>query len=82
MTFQYQGRCLTRNGGHYCQDLKIIGEQIIENWWRKEGHHVDVDDVTDILAVSPELLIIGTGYAGFMEVSDSLRYPLRTITSS
>ena len=35
----------------------------------EEGHRVDVGDVTDILAVTPEVLIVGTGYAGFMEIS-------------
>ena len=50
MTLQYQERCMSGNGLHFCGDLKIIGGKIVENWWRKEGHHVDVGDVTDILA--------------------------------
>ena len=77
MVLQYQERCLRRNGAHFCQDLKIIGDQIIEKWWRKEGHRVDVRDLTDILAASPEVLVVGMGYAGFMEVSNSLRSALK-----
>jgi hypothetical protein len=34
-------------------------------------------DVTDILAAHPEALVVGTGYAGFMEVSNSLRSALK-----
>ena len=77
MTLQYQERCMSGNGLHFCGNLKIIGEKIVENWWRKEGHRVDVGDVPDILAVSPEVLVIGMGYAGFMEVSKSLHSTLK-----
>jgi len=77
MTLQYQERCVRRKGANFCRDLKIIGDQVLENWWRKEGHRVDVGDVTDILATSPEVLVVGTGYAGFMEVSKSLHSTLK-----
>ncbi len=62
-----------KNGPLFCKDLKVLGEEIVENWWRKEGHRVDPTDVTDILAASPEVLVVGTGYAGSMEVPCSLR---------
>jgi len=77
MTLQYQERCMRGNGLHYCADLKIIGEKIVENWRREEGHRVDVRDVTGILAGSPEVLVIGMGYAAFMEVSKSLHSTLK-----
>jgi hypothetical protein len=76
MTLRYQERCISRDSLSFCKDLKIIGDKIVENWWRNEGHRVDVGDVTDILAVTPEVLIVGTGYAGFMEVSQSLHSTL------
>ncbi|RPJ04434.1 MAG: hypothetical protein EHM36_10645, partial [Deltaproteobacteria bacterium] len=77
MTLQYHERCMRKDGGRFCQDLKVIGDQIVANWWRKEGHRVDVADVTDILAASPEALVVGTGYAGFLEVSKPLRFALK-----
>ncbi len=51
----------------------MIGEKIVENWWRKDGHRVYPEDVTDILDENPEVLVVGTGYAGFMEVPGFLR---------
>jgi len=77
MTVQYQKRCMSANGSDFCRDLKIIGEKIVENWRRKEGHSVDVEDIFDILATSPEVFVVGTGYAGFMEVSKSLHSTLK-----
>jgi hypothetical protein len=79
MTLRYQEGCVRRNGSLFCRDLKIIGEKIVRNWWRKEGHRVDVTDVTDILTASPEVFVVGTGYAGFMEVSNSLRSALKDL---
>ena len=77
MSFRYQERCITGDSLSFCKDLKIIGDRIVENWWRAEGHRVDVSDIGDILAVTPEVLIIGTGYAGFMEVPQSLHSALK-----
>jgi hypothetical protein len=76
MNLQYRETCISSHALKFCRDLKIIKDKIIENWWRMEGHRVDVRDVTDILAASPEALVVGTGYAGFMEVSKSLHSTL------
>ncbi len=77
MILHYQERCIRKNGSLFCRDLKIIGETV-KNWWRKEGHQVDTADVTDVLIEKPEFFIIGTGYAGQMEVASSLRSALKT----
>jgi hypothetical protein len=74
----YQEGCIRGKKVNSCRDLKIIGDQLLENWWRKQGHRVDVGDVTDILAASPEVLVVGMGYAGFMEVANSLRSALKS----
>ncbi len=77
MMLRYEERCIKENSMSLCRDLKIIKGRIVENWWREEGHRVDTGDVEDILAASPEVLVVGTGYAGFMEVSDSLHLVLK-----
>ena len=43
------------------------------DWWRKTGHSVAVDELTDILNAKPDYLIIGSGKFGLMKVSDQLR---------
>jgi len=76
MIKDYQfGRMIVREKEHH-SDLKIIGEEVIPSWWRKEGHVVDVEDVDDILAANPEILVVGMGDPGRMQVSDSLRSAL------
>ncbi len=77
MTLQYQNKCIRTDGKKYCRDLKILGSEVHTNWWRKEGHRVDKDDLQDLLSTKPDIMVIGMGYAGFMEVSDSLRKALK-----
>jgi len=56
----------------YHQDLKIIQGRVVDNWWRKTGHLVGVNDMDDVLKASPDIIVIGTGYAENMRVSEEL----------
>ena len=58
------GSHMTVNGNKYQQDLKIIRGEVKGNWWRGEGHRLDINDIQDILSAGPEVFVIGTGYAG------------------
>ncbi|ROQ91216.1 Mth938-like domain-containing protein [Desulfosoma caldarium] len=60
-------------GTTYQADLKIIGPQVIPNWWRKEGHKVYVEDILDLLKAQPSVLVIGRGSPGLMKPSDEVR---------
>ena len=74
MIEQYtNGSHMTVQGTKYYQDLKIIQGQVKGNWWRKEGHRLNATDISDILSAKPDVLVIGTGYAGSMHVPMSLR---------
>jgi hypothetical protein len=70
------GRIIVNNITYH-QDLKIIHGQVADNWWRKTGHRVDVSDMKDVLAASPDIIVIGTGYAEMMRVSDDFNSEIR-----
>lgn len=59
---------ITIDGRSYSSDVIIYPNRIDSSWWRKEGHLLQPDDLIDILAEKPDILIIGTGYSGVMEV--------------
>ena len=61
------------NGKIYSSDLIIYPNNIDSPWWRKEGHQLQMEDLTQILERKPDLLIIGTGYMGVMRVSKKLK---------
>ena len=56
----------------YTRDVIICGQEVIDNWWRKEGHRVDLEDLDRVPLKSGAHLILGTGYNGLVVVSSSL----------
>ena len=70
------GRSMRVTGKTYTTDLKIIGNTVKDNWWRREGHRLVSDDIVDILESRPDVLVVGTGYAGNLDIPASLRKDL------
>ena len=61
------------DGKRYTGDIKIVDGAVVSNWWRAEGHELAASDVEDILARSPEVVVVGKGMPGRMKVMDQLR---------
>jgi hypothetical protein len=70
------GRNMRVAGKTYTSDLKIIGDTVRDNWWRREGHRLLSEDIADILNSRPDVLVVGTGYAGNLDIPASLRRDL------
>ncbi|MFQ6091686.1 MAG: Mth938-like domain-containing protein [bacterium] len=56
------------DGERYTSDVIIYPDRVDANWWRKEGHRLSVGDLKGIVETRPEVLVVGTGDAGVMEV--------------
>lgn len=72
------GRWIRIGGRTYHNDVKIVGDEVRANWWRKAGHRLDQADLSDILEIRPDILVVGTGYAGMMQVPDATRKALES----
>lgn len=69
---------LTYDGREYAKDVLIHPDHRVHSpWWRKEGHRLDPQDLNDILADPPDVLVIGTGYHGNMAVPAETREALQ-----
>jgi len=77
MIEKYTSGRIIINNKTYHQDLKIIQGRVVDNWWRKTGHLVDVNDMDDVLNALPDIIVIGTGYAENMRVSEDLTSEIR-----
>jgi len=64
----------------YTSDIIVFPEQVIEGWWRKEGHRIYVEDLKEILnhEPRPEVLVVGTGYYGIVKISPDVETVLKS----
>ena len=59
---------ITIDGKTYTSDVIIYPGRVDSSWWRKEGHNLQVIDLSDVINAKPEILIVGTGASGLMNV--------------
>lgn len=76
MIEHYRFGSMTIDGRQYQSDLKIVEGKVVPDWWRREGHWADVTDVQDILDARPDVLVVGMGSPGRMNVAEELRQVL------
>ena len=79
MIEKYSFGMMVISGMTYSTDLKIIHGQVIPEWWRRSGHVVNLDDVTDIIQSNPDFLVLGTGIGGGMKVSRDVEQELERV---
>ncbi len=69
MIEEYHFGSITVDGRTYTSDIKIVDGRVVPGWWRIAGHEVAVADIEDILRARPDVLIVGKGDPGLMEVA-------------
>ena len=60
------------DGVSYRQDLLIWSGHVESDWWRQESHLLRADDIQEVLAAQPEVLVVGKGDTGNMQVDQAL----------
>jgi hypothetical protein len=75
---RYEFGAIVIDGRTYRHDLLIWPGGMKADWWRREGHLLQLEDVTEALAANPEILVVGTGDPGHMQVDRGLAAHLRT----
>ena len=53
---------------HYSSDVIIFPDRVRDNWWRKTGHQLCLEDIAEAITQNPEVLVVGTGASGLMKV--------------
>jgi hypothetical protein len=56
------------DGKPYTRDVILFPDRVIENWWRKEGHSLDVDDLPEVFDWKPAVFVMGCGQHGALTV--------------
>ena len=65
----YRFGLIVINGKNYTSDVIIFSDRVNGNWWRKTGHELRLDDLSEVIAEKPEVLVVGTGALGLVKVS-------------
>ena len=73
MIEDYQFGSIIIDGQTYTHDVQVFWTGQVFDWWRKESHVIDVEDVIDMVEQSPESIVIGTGQAGIAKVTEEAK---------
>jgi hypothetical protein len=68
----YEFGSIVIDGRTYRSDLLIWPGHLKADWWRLEGHLLQLADVAEALAAEPQVLVVGTGAYGNMVVAPEL----------
>ena len=62
------------DGVSFTKDVIIFPDgRILSPWWRNQGHVLATDDLAQLFAAEPEIIICGTGAMGVMQPSAELQ---------
>ena len=61
------------DGRTYTRDLIICPDHVTSPWVREEGHLVSPADLWDVMEAQPQVLVIGQGTFGRMDVASETR---------
>ena len=62
------------DGVSFTKDVIIFPDgHILSPWWRKQGHVLAKDDLVELFASEPGIIICGTGAMGVMQLSAELQ---------
>jgi len=76
----YEFGTIVIDGKRYTTDVIAFPGRVLDGWWRREGHRLEVGDLEKVFETEtkPEVLVVGTGYSGVMAVSSEVKEALRS----
>ncbi|MBZ9572706.1 hypothetical protein KJA17_00710 [Patescibacteria group bacterium] len=70
---EYHFGSITIDGKTYTHDVEVRWTGEVLEWWRKESHVIDVEDIKRALEQNPEVMVIGTGESGLARVTEETK---------
>lgn len=78
MIDSYSFGSMVVDGKEHTNDLIIYPDHIQSSWWRVDGHRLDVEDIKEIVEAKPEVLVVGTGVSGLVEIPEETEKHIRS----
>jgi hypothetical protein len=74
MINSYKFGCITIHQKSYINDVIVFQDHVQSDWWRKEGHLLQLEDIQSVLNKNkPTDLVVGTGKFGIMKISKDVK---------
>ncbi|MFW6107116.1 MAG: Mth938-like domain-containing protein [bacterium] len=70
---------ITVDGRTYTSDLILFPTRVSDGWWREEGHRLSQADLREVLEQRPDVLVVGTGANGVMDVPQETRQAVEKV---
>ncbi|WP_455211069.1 MTH938/NDUFAF3 family protein [Kaarinaea lacus] len=64
----YQFGKLCIGGIVITSDVIVFPDKFEDRWWRNQGHVLRAEDLQSIVEFHPDILVVGTGYFGRMQI--------------
>jgi hypothetical protein len=63
---------ITIAGKTYRTDVIVYPDHIDAHWWREQSHNLAIKDIKNVIETKPDVVIIGTGEPGLMQVENEM----------
>jgi len=73
MIEEYHFGSITIDGKIYTHDVEVRWTGEVLQWWRRESHRIEVEDVKRAIEQNPDTIIIGTGESGIARVTKEVQ---------
>ena len=77
MIEEYHFGSITIDGKTYNHDVEVRWTGEVLKWWRKESHFVYPEDVKRAIEENPEVIVIGSGESGVMEIGEETKEEIK-----
>lgn len=72
MIEDYQFSSIKINGKSYNTDVIVSPEKVADNWWRRQGHRLSLEDLEGVFRSKPDVIVVGNGHNSKMRVTDEV----------
>src|SRR5919108_5946199 len=49
------------DGEEHTKDVIVLPDRVVAKWWRKDGHSLVTEDLSQVIEDLPKTLVVGTG---------------------
>ncbi len=60
-------------------DTIVFKDQMNTKWWIKSRNCIEMEDLEEVLAASPEVIIVGTGFMNYINISENALNELKDL---